>query len=103
MHLYSQTRTVVLSTTSGSNYLLRLFGGAGAAATRVPGFEHAGWGFLQATDHGLAAAQRRRTHLRVHRNDVRKAMHGRSRQHRSHGKAWGTEEINERLCKIFFF
>lgn len=60
--------------------------------------ECAVWGFVKAAQHRLAAAQRRRTHLRVHwYNGIRKALHGvkgSSGQVVSHGKVHGTVEMN---------
>jgi len=61
----------------GSGYLLGLLGGAGAAVPRVARFERAGRGSVQDAGDGLAAVQRGRAHLGVHRGDVEgKAVHG---------------------------
>lgn len=63
--------------TCGPCYLFWNFGGASAVAPWVARFEGGGWGFVKTADRQLAAAQRRRTNLRVHRcNVMRKALHG---------------------------
>ena len=67
-----------------STHLLGVSGGAGAAVTRVAGFEPADWRFLETTDHRLATVQRRWADLGVHGCDwTRKCSKSGSSQERS--------------------
>lgn len=86
-------------------YLFCMFGGASAAVPWVARFECADWGFVNAADHRLAAAQRGRTHLRVHwYTVVMKAMHwvkATSGQVVFHGRVHSTVNDNKRVLWMY--